>query len=318
MDRMKNSYTLQPAASGSCHDIRFKTKDQTISLRNLPDRTDAKYLRALLHRIDVMAKIIAVSCIILIGAAASLCLWYVLNVSGKLGHFELGLTCIAVIVFGFIYARAFVIASRHMIKKETMAVKDCDLDHAQYLSLFSKLTKGTDFSSNDAVTKFVNYLYGLACHSDSVWNLLSRIADDKVTSMQLEVTPANGPEVIISYRYIDKEGDILDTCICINCAVCENMYIKAGLNVLDFSDMTFRLGKKWNNVGDKVSDNDNGPWEKLKPELFMGGYDALRDFLGYDFDPEEDKDVTENRLEQVYMQMPDEEFEKFLEKYGIR
>lgn len=317
MDRMKNSYILEPDAGGSSHDIRFKTKDQTISLRNLPDKTDTKYLRALLHRIDVMAKIIAVSCIVLIGAAASLCLWYTVNVSKALGGFELGLTCLAVTVFGFTYAHASVIAARYVVRREPLSGKTCDLNRTNYLALFHKFTEKLDMASNNAVSKFVTHMYWLAAQSDSIWELLSRIADDKVTFMQLELTPGHSPEAIISYRYIDAEGDILNNCICINCSICENMYIKAGLNVLDFSDMTFRLGKKWDDADGKAGSDSDGPWERLKPELFMGGYNALKDFLGYDFDPEEDKDTTENRLEQAYMQMPDEEFGKFLEKYGI-
>lgn len=316
MDRMKNSYILEPDAGGSCHDIRFKTENQTISLRNLPNRTDAEYLRALLHRIDVMAKIIAVSCIVLVGAAASLCLWYTVNVSKELGGFELGLTCLAAAVFGFTYAHASVIAARYMIKREPLPTKTCDLNRTNYLVLFRKFTEKLDMASNDAVSKFVTHMYWLAAQSDSVWELLSRIADDKVTFMQLELTPGHSPETIISYKYIDGEGDILNNCICINCNICENMYIKAGLNVLDFSDMTFRLGKKWDDADGKAGSND-GPWERLKSELFMNGYDAIEDFLGYGFNPNEDKDTTENRLEEVYMQMPDEEFGKFLEKYGI-
>ena len=63
---------------------------------------------------------------------------------------------------------------------------------------------------------------------------------------------------------------------------------------------------------DKVSQAD---FEELKQSLFSKGYEALSDFVGYDFDETEDKDVVESRLEQAYMQMPRLQFEEFYCKY---
>lgn len=55
--------------------------------------------------------------------------------------------------------------------------------------------------------------------------------------------------------------------------------------------------------------------EALKQALFMEGLEAIEDFLGYEINPEEDKDVTDLRMDEVLDQMPDEEFEAFYNKY---
>ena len=54
--------------------------------------------------------------------------------------------------------------------------------------------------------------------------------------------------------------------------------------------------------------------EALKQALFMEGLEAIEDFLGYEINPEEDKDVTDLRMDEVLDQMPDEEFEAFYNK----
>jgi len=58
-------------------------------------------------------------------------------------------------------------------------------------------------------------------------------------------------------------------------------------------------------------------FETLKRELFMDGIDSIEEFLGHEIDPEEDKDVTDSRMDEVYVQMPAEELEKFYTKYGV-
>lgn len=58
-------------------------------------------------------------------------------------------------------------------------------------------------------------------------------------------------------------------------------------------------------------------FEKLKTALFGAGYDAISDFLGYDYPADEDKETTGNRIDEAYEQMPEEEFQKYLEAYGI-
>lgn len=55
--------------------------------------------------------------------------------------------------------------------------------------------------------------------------------------------------------------------------------------------------------------------EALKQALFMEGLEAIEDFLGYEINSEEDKDVTDLRMDEVLDQMPDEEFETFYNKY---
>lgn len=62
---------------------------------------------------------------------------------------------------------------------------------------------------------------------------------------------------------------------------------------------------------------DEDRFERLKSRLFMEGQEAVEDFLGYEIDPGEDKDTTDVRMDAVYLQMPDDELEKYYEKYGI-
>ena len=45
--------------------------------------------------------------------------------------------------------------------------------------------------------------------------------------------------------------------------------------------------------------------------LFMNGYEAISSFLGYDYPEDENKDVTENRIQEVVMQMPEKEYNNF-------
>ena len=45
--------------------------------------------------------------------------------------------------------------------------------------------------------------------------------------------------------------------------------------------------------------------------LFMNGHEAISNFLDYDYPENEDKDVTENRIRETIMQMPEEEYNNF-------
>lgn len=59
-------------------------------------------------------------------------------------------------------------------------------------------------------------------------------------------------------------------------------------------------------------------FEKLKTTLFNRGIEAIEDFLNYKIqDINESKDTTENRLNQAYIQMPNEELQKFFKKWNI-
>ena len=62
---------------------------------------------------------------------------------------------------------------------------------------------------------------------------------------------------------------------------------------------------------------DNAKFQRLKSRLFSEGYDAISDFLDYDYPEDEDGDTTENRMDEAYDQMPAEELQKFFDKYGI-
>ena len=68
-----------------------------------------------------------------------------------------------------------------------------------------------------------------------------------------------------------------------------------------------------------MNENANGDarFEHLKSRLFDHGYDAITSFLGYEYPADEDKDVTDNRMDEVYAQMPPEELEPFYRQYGV-
>ena len=65
--------------------------------------------------------------------------------------------------------------------------------------------------------------------------------------------------------------------------------------------------------------------EIFEKALFENGYNAISDFLGYDYPADEDKDVTSKRIQEVIQQMPEEAFAIFFHKnvkglvaYGIQ
>lgn len=59
-------------------------------------------------------------------------------------------------------------------------------------------------------------------------------------------------------------------------------------------------------------------YEKLKRELFLQGYDAIEEFLGYsDRVAGLSKNGIENLIDQTYAQMPDDVLAEFYEKYNI-
>ena len=62
--------------------------------------------------------------------------------------------------------------------------------------------------------------------------------------------------------------------------------------------------------------NNDETFEKLKRELFIHGQDAIEEFLGYELSGLEEKDAIEKAMDNVYAQMPDDEFNKFVEEYA--
>lgn len=65
------------------------------------------------------------------------------------------------------------------------------------------------------------------------------------------------------------------------------------------------------------TDPDKIQFENLKARLFNAGSEAISDFLGYDYPEGEDRATTDNRLDIAWDQMPPEEYQKFLTKYGL-
>lgn len=58
-------------------------------------------------------------------------------------------------------------------------------------------------------------------------------------------------------------------------------------------------------------------FEQLKRTLFDAGQDAIEAFLGYGISLDEDKDITNNRLDIAYDGMSPEELEEFYSQYNI-
>lgn len=48
--------------------------------------------------------------------------------------------------------------------------------------------------------------------------------------------------------------------------------------------------------------------EKLKSTVFDNGLEGIEDFLGYEIDENEDKDVTDNRMDAAINEMSDAQF----------
>lgn len=59
-------------------------------------------------------------------------------------------------------------------------------------------------------------------------------------------------------------------------------------------------------------------FNKLKRELFAQGQEAIEDFLGFDLSGLEEKDAIESAMDNVYAQMPDDVFDKYIEQYNIQ
>lgn len=59
----------------------------------------------------------------------------------------------------------------------------------------------------------------------------------------------------------------------------------------------------------------NQMYEELKNAIWDNGVEAIDDLLGYEHDVEEDKDVIENRMDDVLDQMPDDIALIFYNKY---
>ena len=58
-------------------------------------------------------------------------------------------------------------------------------------------------------------------------------------------------------------------------------------------------------------------FETLKKELFFYGTEAIEDFLGFEIPEGWDKDTIEAAMDEVWEQMPEEELNKFYEKYDL-
>lgn len=58
-------------------------------------------------------------------------------------------------------------------------------------------------------------------------------------------------------------------------------------------------------------------FEELKSELFRCGTQAIEDFLGYEPEWDDDKDSIDERMDEVYEQMPEDVLEEYYKDYKI-
>lgn len=58
-------------------------------------------------------------------------------------------------------------------------------------------------------------------------------------------------------------------------------------------------------------------FEELKNALFRWGTEYIEDFLGYELDHGESRDVIERRMDMAYEQMPDDVLRQFYDKFKI-
>lgn len=56
-------------------------------------------------------------------------------------------------------------------------------------------------------------------------------------------------------------------------------------------------------------------FDELKQSVWMNGREAVDDLLGYEHDVEEEKDITEARMDAALTQMPVEKIKKLYTKY---
>ena len=57
--------------------------------------------------------------------------------------------------------------------------------------------------------------------------------------------------------------------------------------------------------------------EVLKQTLFDKGLESIQDFLGYEIDPKENKDVIDRRMDEALDQISEAEFDELCRKYGV-
>lgn len=63
----------------------------------------------------------------------------------------------------------------------------------------------------------------------------------------------------------------------------------------------------------------NDQFEKLKKKLFKEGIEAIETFLGYKIpDKNEDKDVTDRRMDIAYDQISEPKLREYYKKYNIQ
>lgn len=58
-------------------------------------------------------------------------------------------------------------------------------------------------------------------------------------------------------------------------------------------------------------------FEELKSQLFEWGTDYIEEFLGFEINSDWEKDTIDDAMNETYQQMPEEELEKFYQKFLI-
>lgn len=305
-------YPIELMYDGYVHEIKFKCNNEIISMKNLPTNDERAVIDKLLRKADIMSKCIVASVIaVLIGGLFGL-VEYVLNVTHAFNWLETGAAIILIALFYFVCQNAEGLSMRYALRK---LMESDDMESRATVIPF--IGTNEEMKNLDWLKKFQTKLYILRGLSESIWTFLYRRSQDEVVKAYFEALVSdNYPNANIRYQYADYKGDVVTERINISVTVTENVNLETGHNVLDFKDMTFRMERK-PKINEDDRDKYRNAWSKLKDELFSNGYEAIRDFLDYDYNPKEDKDTTEIRLDQAFDQMPLEEYVKFLDKYHV-
>lgn len=287
---------------GYVHDIRFRCNGERISMRNLPTNEEREHIDRFLHKADNLSKcIIALIVAVILGGIFGIA-QLVAHILHDIPGWLIGAVLVFIIACYLMAVNAEAIGMRLMLKK---LMNSGDINAIRVIDRFLKACAKTD--DQTWLIKFRDQLYELNRLSEAIWTYLHRQSKGNVIKAYFEAMASDKkPNAKIRYEYIDENGDVRTERIDMSVTVTENMNLHEKQNVLDFIDMTFRMGRK------KIPQDH---WTHMKDNLFNEGYEAIRDFLGYDYNPEEGKDATENRLDQAYDQMPDEEYQKFFDKY---
>lgn len=303
-------YPLYPISTKSANNIRFRCGEKLLLIKNLPDEEDAKNLRKIRNEIAKKAKTISVLSVIMILVSIITDALLITTIGMSRGNIltsiKIGVLAAILLFFAILclYYSRYSIAVKYATGKEAAAKYEPYFD-----GIYKRIAERQYRPGFNDAELFTEQLYNLAASAEHLWKMMRRINNRTITKIRLEVSTDKNSNLEFVYEYANGEGDLLEDYICLYCHVTYNINLWEEKNVLDLCDMTFRMGCKKN--------SDESLWEYLKTELFNTGYEAISEFVGYEYNPSMDKSAIEKIMDEIYQQMPDEDYDVFLTKYGL-